>query len=57
MQRTSAPALPHQPSGRVAAAVMSSWRAKPAVVKAFRWTGGLDQQEDPEWIVAAIEAA
>jgi hypothetical protein len=26
------------------------------IVDAFRWTGGPDQTEDPEWIVAAIRS-
>lgn len=33
---------------------MSKWRKRPIVVEAFRWTGGPDQTEDPEWIVEAI---
>ena len=33
---------------------MSLWRKKPVTVEAFRWTGGIDQTEDPEWIVDAI---
>lgn len=32
------------------------YRKKPVVIEAFVWTGGPDQTEDPEWIVAAIEA-
>lgn len=35
---------------------MGLYRKKPVVVEAFRWTGGPDQTEDPEWIEAAIEA-
>lgn len=35
---------------------MSSYRKKPVVIDAFLWTGGPDQTEDPEWIVAAIRA-
>lgn len=35
---------------------MSYWRKKPVVIEAFRWTGGPDQTEDPEWIVEAIKA-
>lgn len=35
---------------------MSRWRKKPVVIEAFRWTGGPDQTEDPEWIVEAIVA-
>lgn len=30
------------------------YRKKPVVIEAFRWTGGIDQKEDPEWIVDAI---
>jgi len=33
---------------------MSKWRKKPVVIEAFKWTGGLDQTEDPEWITEAI---
>lgn len=28
------------------------WRKKPVVIEAFRWTGGPDQTEDPDWINA-----
>lgn len=35
---------------------MSTWRKKPVVVEAFRWTGGPDQTEDPLWIIDAIKA-
>lgn len=31
------------------------YRKKPVVIEAFKWTGGHDQVEDPEWIVEAIE--
>ena len=31
------------------------YRKKPVVVEAFKWTGGQDQAEDPEWIVEAIK--
>lgn len=34
---------------------MSKWRKKPIVIEAFKWTGGEDQTEDPEWIREAIE--
>jgi hypothetical protein len=34
---------------------VSKFRKKPDIVDAFRWTGGPDQTEDPEWIVKAIE--
>ena len=30
------------------------YRKKPVVIEAFRWTGGPDQAEDPEWICNAI---
>lgn len=33
---------------------MSKWRKKPVVIDAFKWTGGPDQTEDPEWCVDAI---
>lgn len=35
---------------------MGMYRKKPVVIEAFKWTGGPDQTEDPEWIVAAIRA-
>lgn len=35
---------------------MGLYRKKPVVIEAFRWTGGPDQTEDPEWIVAAIRS-
>ena len=31
------------------------YRKKPVVIEAFRWTGGLDQTEYPEWIVEAVK--
>lgn len=31
------------------------YRKKPVVIDAFKWTGGPDQIEDPEWIVEAIK--
>lgn len=34
---------------------MSKWRKKPVVIDAFRWTGGPDQTEEPEWIVEALK--
>ena len=34
---------------------MSKFRKKPIVIEAFKWTGGPDQAEDPEWIVEAIK--
>ncbi|MEG0380555.1 MAG: hypothetical protein RR603_02515 [Kurthia sp.] len=33
---------------------MTKYRKKPVVIEAFRWTGGHDQTEDPEWINEAI---
>lgn len=33
---------------------MSTYRKKPVLVEAFRWTGGPDQTEDPDWIIEAI---
>ena len=35
--------------------MMAKYRKKPVVIDAFKWTGGHDQVEDPEWIVEAIE--
>lgn len=35
---------------------MTKYRKKPVVVEAFKWTGGPDQEEDPEWIVEALAA-
>lgn len=34
---------------------MTEYRKKPIVIEAFKWTGGIDQQEDPIWIVDAIK--
>jgi hypothetical protein len=34
---------------------MAKYRKKPVVIDAFQWTGGIDQTEDPVWIVEAIE--
>ena len=31
------------------------YRKKPVEVEAFRWTGGIDQTEDQEWIAEAIK--
>ena len=31
------------------------YRKKPVVIEAFQWTGGLDQTEEPLWIVEAIQ--
>lgn len=35
---------------------MAQYRKKPVVIEAFRWTGDLDQTEDPEWIIDAIRS-
>ena len=35
---------------------MSTWRKKPLVIEAFKWTGGPDQTEDPEWAVEAVKS-
>ena len=32
------------------------YRKLPVVIEAFKWTGGPDQTEDPEWIIDAIKA-
>lgn len=34
---------------------MGKYRKKPVVIEAFKWTGGPDQIEDPEWIIDAIK--
>lgn len=34
---------------------MGYYRKKPVVVEAFKWTGGPDQTEDPEWLTKRIE--
>lgn len=31
------------------------YRKKPVVIEAFKWTGGPEQEEDPEWIIQAIK--
>ena len=31
------------------------YRKKPIIVDAFKWTGGIDQEEDPQWIVEALQ--
>lgn len=33
---------------------MSIFIKKPVKIEAFKWTGGPDQTEDPEWIINAI---
>lgn len=35
---------------------MGRYRKKPIVVEAFKWTGGHDQTEDPEWIVECLKS-
>lgn len=35
---------------------MAKYRKRPVVIEAFRWTGGPDQEEDPEWILEAMKA-
>lgn len=34
---------------------MAKYRKKPVVIDAFKWTGGPDQIEDPEWIVSRMK--
>lgn len=34
---------------------MSLFKKKPVVIEAFKWTGDMFQNEDPEWIVEAIQ--
>jgi len=31
------------------------YRKKPVTIEAFKWTGDVDQLEDPEWICKAIK--
>lgn len=31
------------------------YRKIPVEIEAFKWTGGPDQEEDPEWIIDAIK--
>ena len=33
---------------------MAKYRKKPVVIEAFKWTADSEQQEDPLWIVHAI---
>lgn len=35
---------------------MSLFRKKPVVIEAFKWTGGPDQTEDPEWACEELRA-
>lgn len=32
------------------------YRKKPVIIEAFRWTGGPDQTEDPDWICDAMRS-
>lgn len=34
---------------------MARYRKKPVEIEAFKWTGGPDQTEDPEWCIEAIQ--
>ncbi|WP_445671759.1 hypothetical protein [Paenibacillus sp. FSL L8-0708] len=34
---------------------MAKYRKKPVVIEAFKWTGGPDQAEDPQWIIERIK--
>ena len=36
---------------------MGTYRKKPVVIEAFKWTGDENQTEDPEWIINAIRAS
>ncbi len=31
------------------------YRKKPVVIEAFKWTGDINQLEDPEWIIEEIK--
>lgn len=33
---------------------MAKYRKKPVVIEAFKWTGDIEQIEDPQWIIEAI---
>lgn len=33
---------------------MAMYRKKPIVIDAFKWTGDINQEEDPEWIIEAL---
>lgn len=35
---------------------MAKYKRKPDTVDAFKWTGGPDQTEDPEWIVEKMKS-
>lgn len=32
------------------------YKTKPIEIEAFRWTGDMDQTEDPEWICEALKS-
>ncbi|MEK5415869.1 hypothetical protein NYE58_13920 [Paenibacillus sp. FSL L8-0708] len=34
---------------------LAKYRKKPVVIEAFKWTGGPDQAEDPQWIIERIK--
>ncbi|MEK5354538.1 MULTISPECIES: hypothetical protein [Paenibacillus] len=34
---------------------LTKYRKKPVVIDAFKWTGGPDQTEDPQWIIERIK--
>lgn len=34
---------------------MGRYRKKPVIIEAFKWTGDINQEEDPEWIIDAIK--
>lgn len=31
------------------------FRKKPVIIEAFKWTGGPDQEDDPQWMIDAIK--
>lgn len=35
---------------------MSNYKKKSSVIQAFKWTGDIEQKEDPKWIVEAIKS-
>ena len=35
--------------------IRMKYRKKPVVIEAFQWTGGPEQEDDPEWINEAIK--
>lgn len=36
--------------------IRMKYRKKPVVIEAFQWTGGPEQEDDPEWIIEAIKS-